>query len=194
MEVLETYTLGNKTLEIHPSDITESPRGWDNISTFVFSSNGDKTNFRFKSNYDSRAEFIEKGAEEIYKHFKDVAVCLPVHKYSHSGTGYSTDYSYPYNCPYDSGTIGFLVVTKEQIRERFGIKYVTKPFTLKAKEIAKGELETFSQWGNGEVYGFTIKENGEEIDSCQGFYGMNMSVNGLVDYAGEEWREVLKSN
>jgi len=192
MEALEIYTVGNKKLEIHQDDVSgDSPREWSNLSTFVFTDgNGDKTDFEFEGGYNSRQEFIEQGEIEIRKHFKDVVICLPVNKYTHSGVGYSTSNSYPYNCQWDSGTIGFVVVTKAQIRENWNIKRVTKDYIAQAEGIVEGEVETFSQWANGDVYGFIIKEDGEETDSCWGFYGMDIKTNGILDYVGDEWKEV----
>jgi len=191
MEALETHTLGNKTLEIHYDDSPESPREWDNCSTLILTNgNGDRTDFQFAGGYKSRQDFVEQGEAEIRKHFKDVAVCLPVNKYSHSGVGYSTSNGYPYNCQWDSGTAGFIVVTKAQIRERLGITRVTKPIIERAAEIASGEVDTFSQWASGDVYGFILKEDGEEKHSCWGFYGSDIKTNGILDHIGQEWKEV----
>jgi hypothetical protein len=42
-----------------------------------------------------------------------------------------------------------------------------------------GEVETYSQWANGEVYGYDVQDKeGNSLDSCWGFYG--------IDYCREE--------
>ena len=53
------------------------------------------------------------------------------------------------------------------------------------------EVEIYSQWCNGECYGFRLSEvskcdkchqvEDKEIDSCYGFYGWNHDMNGLYD-------------
>lgn len=190
---LQEFTLGNKKLIIVQDSGIESPRTECNLGTFIDTQgNGDNTNFRFEGGYSSRQDFIEKGEAEIRKHFKDVAVIMAVHKYEHSGVGYSTSYGYPYNCQWDSGTVGFIFATKKDIRDNWGIKRVTQKYIEHTEKILSSEIDTFSQWANGDIVGFRVEENGEEIDSCYGFYGYDILENGVLDYAGEEWREVIK--
>ena len=54
----------------------------------------------------------------------------------------------------------------------------------------------FNQWANGDVWGFKIEdEQGNEIDSCWGFYGIESAreeVNSQLDYAIKERAENLK--
>ena len=190
---LQEFTLGNKKLIIVQSECNESPREWDNLGTFISScGNGDNTNFNFEGNYNSRQDFIEQGEEEIRKHFKDVAVVMAVHKYSHSGVGYSTSNSYPYNCRWDSGTVGFIFATKKDIRENWGIKRVTQKYIEHTEKILSSEIDTFSQWANGDIVGFRIEKDGEETDSCYGFFGYDLETNGVLDHVGEEWEEKIK--
>ncbi len=195
MSVLQEFSLDNKKLLIVQDDCVSNPRvDFDNLGTFIDTQgNGDSTDFRFEGNYASREDFIEEGEAEIRKHFKDVAVVLAVHKYEHSGVGYSTNYSYPYNCRWDSGTVGFIFATKKDIRENFGIKRVTEKYVEQTENILSSEIETFSQWASGEIVGFRIEdEDGEIIDSCYGFYGTDIETNGVLDHVGEEWREIIK--
>ena len=162
------FTLGNKKLEIDHCDIDmESPRENYNLGTFVNihePSNGDKTDFEFKGKAHSREQFIEQGIKQIKKHFKDVAIVLPVHMYKHSGSSYSTSHGFPYNCEWDSGTVGFVFATKEDIRKNFMVKRVTKKLINKTSEILSIEIDEFSLWANGETFGFTLSEDGKEID------------------------------
>lgn len=189
----QELTLGNKKLTILYDSEPQNPREWDNLGTFIDTQgNGDETDFIFKGGYGSRQEFIEKGIKEICKHFKDVGVIMPVHKYQHSGVSYSTSYGYPYNCRWDSGTVGFIFATKQDIRENWGIKRVTEKYIEYTQKILSDEIDTFSQWANGDVFGFTIEENGEVIDSCYGFYGYDFINNGLIGHAGKEWTEIVK--
>ena len=47
----------------------------------------------------------------------------------------------------------------------------------------EGEVETFNQYLNNDVYGFTIEdEDGNVIDSCGGFYGDDFVNNGMIEH------------
>ncbi len=185
-----------KVLKIVQDSDMESPRSWDNLSKMIFVGGhkhlGDKHEVEFTEFFNSREEFIDRGEAIVRKHFKDVAVCYAVHLYEHSGASISIDNSYPYNDRWDSGTIGFAIVTKSDIRENWGIKNVTKKYITQAESILKGEVETLNQYISGEVYGFVIEtEEGEHIDSCYGFYGDDFVNNGMTDYIDEELVKVL---
>ena len=56
----------------------------------------------------------------------------------------------------------------------------------KVREWLEGEIETFDQYIRGDVYGFIVEEDGEEIDSCWGFYGEDPRTNGMSDYVDDE--------
>ena len=50
----------------------------------------------------------------------------------------------------------------------------------------EGEIEEYAAWATGDCYGYVIEdENGDELDSCWGFYGM--------EYAKEEAESSAKS-
>jgi len=195
MEAIKTYTNSKgQTLEIFQDSLIESPREWDNLAKMIFFGNhshlGDNHSVEL-SDYNSRDEFMEQGAEDVKRILK-AAVVLPVHLYQHSGTGISTSYSYPFNCPWDSGTCGFVVVTKEDIRKEYNIKNVTKKLIEQATKIAIGEVETLNQYISGDVYGFELKDQEDDvIDSCWGFFGSDISTNGILEYVDEEWKDIV---
>jgi hypothetical protein len=54
------------------------------------------------------------------------------------------------------------------------------------------EVETYDQYISGDVYQFEIlDENGEQEDSCCGFYGSDITKNGILDYVNSEDRELV---
>jgi len=187
---LQEFTNGNQTLKIVSDECPESPREWDNLGTLVLHKGyGDKTDFRFADNYDSEEDVLEKGPKEIAKHFGEIGAILPVYKYEHSGTTYSTT---PYSCRWDSGLAGFIFATKKDIRENWSTKRVTKKLIEHTEEILKCEIETFAQYVEGDIVGFQLEEDGEQIDSCYGFYGQNVATNGILDHLDEEWEPIIK--
>lgn len=72
---------------------------------------------------------------------------FPVYRMEHGAVAYSLA---PFGCRWDSGLYGLLVCDPDTTREQ-----------------AKAFLEAFSQWCNGEVYGYS---KGDE--HCGGFYSL----------------------
>lgn len=101
---------------------------------------------------------------------KDAAVVLPLYVYDHSGLSMSTK---PFNCRWDSGQVGWIYCTKEKAIKEWGRKYLTKNVVNKAAAYLRSEVETYSQYLSGDVWGYVIEddETGEEVESCWGFYG-----------------------
>lgn len=71
-------------------------------------------------------------------------------------------------CPFDSGTVGFAYMTKEEVIKEFGND--SKKSIAKAEALIKAEVEEFDRYLNGESYEAKIlDENENEFDSCGGF-------------------------
>lgn len=135
-----------------------------NVSTRT--DNRNKTD-KYKENY----SFEEP--EDFQQFCKENKVLVfPLWLYDHSGITISMNYSYPYNDKWDSGQVGWVFVTYEEIRKEFKAKKVTKKLLEKTGKILEGEVKTFDDYLRGNVYGFIAEtEDGEHIDSCWGFYG-----------------------
>ena len=197
---MEKFNLKNgRKLIIEQCDFTSSPREWDNLTKCIFFGShkhlGDNHNFDFDTKFDSRQDFIDSGADIIKKEFDGVLV-KAVHLYEHSGTSISTDYSYPYDCRWDSGTIGFVVITKTDLRSNYGWKLITQKRLDSVMEdinsVMDAEINTLSDYIGGEVYQFSIEdENGNEEDSCGGFYGSDITKNGILEHIDKEDIEMV---
>ena len=146
-------------------------------------------NVLYSLDYDS--EYIEKMLEryplcdrENISVFENLlgekAIYLPIYAYIHSGIALNT---VGFCCPWDSGQIGYIYVSREQIKREYGKKRVSKKLRTKIEEILKNEVEIYSQYISGEVYGYRILDlRGNEIDSCFGFIG-DIEKNGIIDHA-----------
>jgi hypothetical protein len=181
-------------LGIDYCDYADSPREWDNLTKCVFFGNykgyGDNHSFNFNSEFDNRQDFINEGSDIIKKHF-DAVLVKPVHVYKHSGTSISTNDGYPYNDRWDSGTIGFVIITKQDLREEYNWKLITQKrldsVIDNINNVMDSEIDTLSDYIGGNVYEFSIQdENGDTEDSCGGFYGDDLKTNGILDYLNEE--------
>ena len=156
-----------------------SPREFDNLGTMVCFHRrynlGDET--ELKSSDFSSWEELEN---YLYKE-EDALIAIPVFMYDHSGLWINTT---GFSCPWDSGQIGYIYVSKEKVRREYSCKRISKKLKKMIREMLCSEVDLYNDYLSGNVYGFTLtdKENAEEIDSSCGFYGTDYIENGIFDY------------
>lgn len=186
METLVKVEVNGKTIELYQSE--GDCRDWCNYTTLIcFHSRynlGDNHNY----NHNDYAGWDEMKAAILRKE-KDVVWISPLYLYDHSGITISTS---PFSCKWDSGQVGFAIVTKRDIRKLYGCKNVTKKIIEQVGEWAEGEIKTYDQQIRGEVYGFSIEdEDGEQEDACGGFFGDDLTTNGMSDHLDQEQIDAL---
>ena len=156
-----------------------SPREFDNLGTMVCFHRrynlGDET--ELKSSDFSSWEELEN---YLYKE-EDALIAIPVFMYDHSGLWINTT---GFSCPWDSGQVGYIYVSKEKVRREYSCKRISKKLKEMIREMLCSEVDLYNDYLSGNVYGFTLtdKENAEEIDSSYGFYGTDYIENGIFDY------------
>lgn len=116
---------------------------------------------------------------------------LPLYLYDHSGITIRTT---AFSCPWDSGQVGVIYVTKKRAIEEWGKKICTKQVRDKALAYLKGEVEEYDHYLTGNVWGVcyaTFNYDAEteewiedERDECWGNFGDK--------YATEELESGLK--
>lgn len=198
-EPLEVIRKGNKRAEIYVDEDPESPREWDNVGHMVAFHKryelGDKTDLNsdmFNSWGDLQKYLFET---------KKAVVVLPLYLYDHSGlrmkVGDFKGLLPQGHYEFDSGQVGFIYTTKEDIKNMLGVNKVTDKVRKRAEKILKGEVETYDQYLIGDVYGYrTFEEKpvtvtkkygdgtkkivktkeDEEIDSVWGFFGRKTAI------------------
>jgi hypothetical protein len=129
----------------------ESPREWDNLGTIT----AEHRRYDFS---DTDSIPIERFEDIVSKKTSDY-LYLPVYMYDHSGVSLSTS---PFSCPWDSGQVGYIYVSKDNIRKEYGVKRISPKLKLSVYELLRQEISIYSQYINGEVYGFQIAEIGNE--------------------------------
>jgi hypothetical protein len=181
----ETYVVNNLELSIFMDEMAESPREWDNLGTMICFhrrySLGDSHNF--------------SAPDEV--NLKEYAVVIPLYLYDHSGITMATR---PFSCQWDSGQVGWIVVTAEEIRKNFGVKRITKKILEHTKEILISEVEVYDHYLTGNVHGFSLEKISqceccdqdvrETIDSCFGFYG-DIKESGILEHIPEEFHDQI---
>jgi hypothetical protein len=94
----------------------------------------------------------------------------PLYLYNHGGLSIATT---PFSCSWDSGQIGFILVSRETVLKEYKVKRITEKILAKVRESMLAELETYDSYLQGDVKRYTVKDqDGETVDSCSGFIGM----------------------
>ena len=163
----------NKEIVVGYDVEAQNPRKWDNnLTKMVCFHNtynlGDEHDFK-QSDYSSwdevkKAIYRKEGGKD------KIAVMKPLYMYNHGGITISTE---PFNDRWDSGQIGWVYVTKDNIRETYDIKRVTKEYREKAEELLNGEVEMYDKYLKGDIYRFDYLVDGEFKDCETDLYGMN---------------------
>ena len=186
-----TIVKGNIRLEIKCDRDPQNPRSLDytdgNVTKMIcFHSRydlGDKHDYN-NDDYNSWDE-MEK---DIIKN-ENPLVIEPLYLFDHSGITISTT---PFQCKWDSVQVGFIIVTKKQMRSTYCIQRCTKKWKERATKDIECEVRTYDQYLTGDVYGFEVYKDDEFVDSCWGFYGDDFWTNGITDYIGNDIIEELR--
>lgn len=195
----------NITIEVVQDSDPESPRKWDNLGVMVCAhrrySLGDEdglskvVSFIRENVSDASLEnigFDESDLPSVEKALllSGKAVVLPLHLYDHSGITISTS---PFSCSWDSGQVGFIYVPKEVVLKEFGWKQMSAKRTLKIAKALNSEVVVYDQYLTGDVWGFRVNAEGEESDSCWGFYGSDPVTNGILEHLNDEAKQLVKA-
>lgn len=179
----------NWELKIEYDEFAESPRDWDSaLGKFCVSNRcryiKDESGLRAANEltwYDKKADRAKLESMGY--------IVLPLSVYDHSGVkiyiGEKCD-------DWDSAQIGWYIINKEEVRKACNIKRISEKWRERIIAIAKDEVKTFNAYYNGEVYNFTLSRNGEEVDSCGGFYDNSDKYLGFIEsmyeYLPKEFR------
>lgn len=146
----------------------------EEVETGTNHSDWEKDNWQYQiGNYLSKEKYYIECNEDdmdyadLYKAIDEKGtVILPLYLYDHSGITMSTS---SFSCGWDSGQVGWIYITKQQIEAEGWT-------TEQAKKYLEGEVETYDNYLTGNVYGYKVikeDEDGDEedLDSCWGYYG-----------------------
>ena len=177
----------------------ESPREWDNLGTIAYKLSGYTLGeerigdpiewLEGMLDLAPKYEYTNERLSELEDKFYERFIALPLYLYDHSGISISTS---PFGCRWDSGKVGYIYVTKEKVREEYGWKRITKEREEDILTYLDGGIKTLDQYLQGDVYRFTLEDDGEEIDSCGGFYGDDWKMNGMADHIERELHDQLE--
>jgi len=177
-------------LTIHYDEDPINPReDCDNFGTMVC--------FHGRYSLGDKHEFTIDGLKEFIRTEKQI-VALPLYLYDHSGITMSTG---RFSCPWDSGQVGYIYITHDEIRRNWNIDRVTRRYRDWAESLLESEVKMYDQYLTGDVYGFVLEEKVEcatcghveyeTIDICWGFFGSDLNENGIAHHIGMEYQHLL---
>lgn len=189
--LIETIKLkNNQILKIYQDSDNESPRtAWDNLGKMVCFHKRYDLGDKHKINHNDFESF-----EDMAEKITDGGEYLPLFLYDHGSVTINTS---PFSCRWDSGQVGFIYISKQDIIKEYGNdNKKTRKTVLKVLE---SEVKTYDQYLRGDIYGFKLieietcslgHEHENEIDSCWGFYGSDHEASGLFEHAGIKKQDV----
>ncbi len=130
------------------------------------------------------------------------ATILPVAMLEHSGVTIWVG-NKAHDCDYggwDSGQVGWIYCEKKKLLDEFNAnqKKKVKNITAKAREygerVLTGEVKTFDDYLQGNVFGYVVEKDGEHTDSCWGFYPNHEYHKDDWDYCLREARSIVDYN
>ena len=163
----------------------DSPRDWDPISTFASWSAEIRDECPERPTdeeiFGTEPYTIAQTNKEIWEarmtwyvtNLKIVAI-LPLYGgYGANHNVYTTSHG---------RQVGFTYMTREMFTRNYSDEWIEQFHKGKtkgsiARDVLKSELKTFTQWKNGEVYGYRIEGL---ADTCWGFYGDDHEESGLL--------------
>lgn len=201
--IKETEGYKGYTIEIVSDDDPQNPRTeYDNAGTMVCWHRryhlGDMKNGRpISENYDEPIDLLYELADidrseleedidiaDLYKAIEEKGTIIsPLYLYDHSGITISMG---GFSCPWDSGQVGYIYVTKEQIEKEWNGDYE------RAQKYLEGEVETYDQYLTGDVWGWRVVETGDSVWGYYGDEGVEYALKearGSIDYECEKAQE-----
>lgn len=199
-------------IRVTPDAFADSPREWDNLGTMAcwhrrYNLGDEQPECSPNEHMYRLAAATLPDANDLpdYDDATDAQVAtvldahyirLPLYLYDHSGITMRTS---AFSCPWGSGQVGFIYV-------RRGKEGMTDEALTEALQ---SEVATYAQYLEGDVYGFQLERavpftityadgrtesdaDWEPEDSCNGFYGRDLDVNGMTDHLPSEAAGALK--
>ena len=193
---------GNKAqAELFCDQYASSPRGqYDNLGTILIAPKlshwiADRdsvvdTSIRFGTNPHEHWENLRREQLQLKK--SDIAIAYPISKFEHGGKIRLSLGGKSGGC-WDHDVLGFIYVTKEQLRTWCGVTRLTKSIIEHSKTCClQAELDILSGWLNGECCGWQIKEYTLDDDgldwqmvgvlgSCWGYFDQEQAIADMKD-------------
>jgi hypothetical protein len=102
---------------------------------------------------------------------RDDVVAMPLYLYDHSGLAMSTSRTWPFDCPWDSGQVGYIYATYEEVLNWFGGTEMTEELKARALDSMESEVRTYNSYLAGDVWMWQVEKDDVFIEGVGGYYG-----------------------
>jgi hypothetical protein len=151
MDPIEEYRFGDEVLRVYIDESPESPREWDNFGKII------GWHRRYKIGDDNPFST----PNDFYAWLKThPSIVLNLYMFDHSGLAFNTS---GFSDPWDSMQVGYVYVEISRVRSEYSKKRISKKIVEMVRLILKSEVEVYSQYVNGDVYGFTLGK----VNACK---------------------------
>ena len=170
----KTKRIGDYLLKVYYDDCPIDPREDDNLTKMVCFHKrytlGDDHDYKV-DDFDSWEEMGEYLTKE-----HDPLIIKPLYLFDHGGITISTK---SFGCNWDSGQVGFVYVTKQDVRDSFFLKRCGQAIKERVDVLLEGEVETYAKYLTGQVYGYEVSkmvtdEDGDQhekgLERCGSYY------------------------
>ena len=125
--------------------------------------------------------------EKCQNLFDRYYLSLPLYLYDHSGVTMSCA---AFICPWDSGQVGIIYVSKERLRQEYSSKLITPKIREKALAVLRAEVEEYDRFLTGDCWGYEIYEMDDDPDMTEaGYENDGYCVDSCWGFLGDEWAE-----
>ncbi len=171
------------TINVVTDSEPESPREWCNLGTMYcehrrYSLGDDNAKDKLIEDIRNSPKY-RAGWEDKYDFtygaglMKMAELCgfiiLPLYLYDHSGITMNTT---GFSCPWDSGMVGFIYVTRDDALAELGVSRLTEKGRKRIEGMLRGEVATYDQFIRGEVYGWYVDDEDGNLYSCWGYFDL----------------------
>lgn len=181
--VESTTTVRGYTVKIIQHADAESPGDRDDTGAFIVTTRN--RYFEVLQGRDSRGRGGRDAHEVMQdKDFVKKYYVFPLFAYIHSGVALSLgNTDYPFDCQWDGGQIGFVFCARDEWKYRNRkVKGCNG-----ARNYAEGMVTEWNSYLSGDVWGYVIEDaNGEHVDSCWGFYGLDYAKSEAMSNVPDE--------
>ena len=166
-DIIDTAIVENLTVNVYSDNDNDNINNPLTSECYLF---GTVSCFHREYNLSSEnSEFTDQDDLKRHIRLKNV-ISLPVYLYDHSGITINTT---GFSCRWDSGEIGYIHITKEEIYKEFNVKRISSELLKKVYANLKGTISFINDYLTGNIHYFEIIDTDSEeiLEAVYGYVG-----------------------
>lgn len=176
MNPIEKIKYKEYEIKLYQDEDPISPRENDNLGTMLCK----HRNYNLGDEKESK----EMDVDDIKRFvLREDVISIPLYLLDHSGLWMRTG---SFDCDpggWDTSMVGYITVTHEKVKKEYKKKRISKALKKMALKVMEQEVQTYSDFLEGNIVGYIIEKDGKQFDSCWGFYPEHNLMRGRSEYA-----------